>query len=738
MACIRSFCLSLTLVSVVALSAASAQTLRVDTAPADATNHFVPSKTFGGGVDRIQAVAADTILSNKATLAQVATSGWQPITYRQNTELAVQAWHWNPVGTWSDPSGKGYFTGSSTPTKFIRHSYGYSLPMRGFTRNDGTGNSGYSRLTDGDTSTYWKSNPYLSQRYTGEPDSMHPQWVTLDLSVVQPVDSIRINWAAPYATNYVVQYWNGIDPVHLPTRGIWQTFPHGIVTNGAGGIATIRLTDASMSVRYIRVLMTSSSNTCDTHGSADPRNCVGYAINELYLGTTSADGVFHDMVRHTADQEQSATLCSSVDSWHEPSDLLSTVETQIGFDFFFTSGVTKGLPAVIPIAMIYDTPDNAAAELKYIEARKYPVSYVEMGEEVDGQYMSPEDYAALYLQFATALHRVDPNLKLGGPSFEGVNEDIKTWPDAEGRTSWLQRFLAYLQAHGRIQDLAFFSFEHYPYDPCHIPWSSLYEEPELVSHIMKVWDNDGLPTNIPRLITESNLSSSASETYMDIFSGLWLADYIGSFVNAGGNGVYFFHYLPLQMEHGCNDSEGTFGMFTVNKDYQIQQPLAQYFASRMINFEWVQHNGGMHRSAPSTSTYNDGAGHEMVTAYPVLRPDGEWSVMMVNRDQWNAHKVRLVFSNGAGGKVSGEAGTYLAGDVHVAVFGSAQYKWHPAQKVEMSHLPNSQNKVSLQDTGGNAEPDGPIVESTVQAGQDTEYEIPAASIEVVRGKLAAQ
>ena len=112
----------------------------------------------------------------------------------------------------------------------------------------------------------------------------------------------------------------------------------------------------------------------------------------------------------------------------------------MGFDLFFTSGVTRGLPAMMPVAMLYDTPENAAAEIAYLEKRGYPISYVEMGEEADGQYMLPEDYAALYLQWATAIHRVDPELKLGGPSFQGVNKDIEVWPDANGKVSWTARF----------------------------------------------------------------------------------------------------------------------------------------------------------------------------------------------------------------------------------------------------------------------------------------------------------
>src|SRR5258708_40063100 len=124
---------------------AAGQTITVDAS--HSTNHFVPSETLGAGVDRIAAEAIDKDLlppSLDATLS----SGWQTVSYRQNTELAVEAWHWNPQGTWSDPSGKGYFTGAALPTEILRYSYGSALPRRGFTTNNSTANTGFSRLTD--------------------------------------------------------------------------------------------------------------------------------------------------------------------------------------------------------------------------------------------------------------------------------------------------------------------------------------------------------------------------------------------------------------------------------------------------------------------------------------------------------------------------------------------------------------------------------------------------------------
>jgi hypothetical protein len=687
-----------------------AQSIHVDATASHVTNTIRPTEALGAGIDRLPYGAADKLYVDD-TIKQVLAAGWQTVTYRQNTELHMEAWHWNPNGTWSDPAGKGYFVGRSTPgAEPIRHSYGYPLPHRGVTRDDGTDTEGYSRLTDGDPASYWKSNPYLTETYTGESDSLHSQWVILDLAKPREISAIRIDWAEPYATHFVVQYFTGEDPIRKPTLGVWQAFPGGAITKGKGGHPVLQLASTPLLVQYIRILMTASSNTCDTHGSADKRNCLGYAVYEIYLGTTSPDGKFHDLIRHTPDQDQTMTYCSSVDPWHEPSDLNEHAGEQVGFDLFFTGGYTRGLPAMIPIAMIYSSPEDAAAQLTYLEKRNYPISHVEMGEEPDGHFMNPEDYAAMYIQFAAALHRVDPNLKLGGPIFTGVNKDIETWPDASGQASWTRRFINYLEARGKLGELAFFSFEHYPFEPGKIQWSNLYDEPKLVTGIMKIWRQDGVPDNVPLLITECNLSWVDSEAFPDIFGALWLADYIGSFLNAGGQAVYTFHYMPAPIGHGINGSRGNFAMFSTDRDLRILQPLSQFFSSQLITLEWVQPGSGEHHIFNATSDVSDGAGNTLVTAYAVHRPDGQWSLLIINKDQDNSHSVKIAFDDASQSAIGA-----FSGQLTIKTFGKAQYQWHPATL--------------------SADPDGPIASTTITADPSTSIDLPASSITVLRGNI---
>jgi len=688
---------------------APAQTARVDTTPAHALN-FDPDQALGSSMDILPTSQVDKVYS-EPILKESLSAGWGPITYRQNTELTIAAWHWNASGTWSDAAHQsGYFTGSAEPKEFLRNSFGYSLPHRGRTRSD-AGERKYSRLTDGDAGTYWKSNPYLAQKFTGESDALHPQWIAIDFGTPQEISAMRIAWANPYAKKYAVQYWVGEDAMSRPTAGVWTLFPGGEVQDGKGGTAALKLSEVPIKARYVRIWMTESSNTCDTHGNDDPRNCVGYAVNEIYAGNFTESGEFIDLITHAPGQNQTATIVSSIDPWHTAADIEPNRD-QTGFDLFFTSGITNKLPAMIPVSMLYGTPEDSAAELAYLEKRGYAISYVEMGEEPDGKNTVPEDYGALYLQWAAALHRVDPKLKLGGPVFEGVNEDIKVWPDAQGRTSWLGRFIDYMKEHGRIRDLSFVSFEHYPFPPCEINWTDLYREPELVRHILQVWREDGVPGNVPLMITESNVSWALTQPMADIFAALWLADNAGAFLASAGPGGVFYH-SPIQPEplrSGCH-GYSTYGNFVANEKLEIQQHTSQYFASQMINLEWVKHGAGVHQLFPAEADVKDDAGHALVTVYAVKRPDSEWSLMLINKDPSNAHALKIEFSE------AGKQAGHLAGQVTQVTFGSEQYVWHP--EGPKSH----------------ADPEGPAVKTTVNAKSGQAFTLPKASVTVIRGKI---
>jgi hypothetical protein len=147
----------------------------------------------------------------------------------------------------------------------------------------------------------------------------------------------------------------------------------------------------------------------------------------------------------------------------------------------------------------------------------------------------------------------------------------------------------------------------------------------------------------------------------------------------------------------------------------LEQPLSQFFASQMITQEWVQPGNGEHTIFPAASDIADATARSLVTAYVVKRPDGQYSVMLVNKDQFTPHTVGIRFNDRADKTTRG-----FHGAVTVSTFGKAQYQWHPTA------------------TGGKAEPDGPILHSTLRADDGTAYTLPAASVTVIRGALGGQ
>jgi F5/8 type C domain len=680
-------------------------TVRVDTDPAHRINSFDPDAALGSSIDVLSRLDIDKVYSPHI-LQESLSAGWGPITYRNNTELRMAAWHWTENGAWSDAAHRsGYFTGSSELKDPIRYILAYALPHRGFA-TDG------DRPIQGPNLSYWKSNPYLTSKFTGESDALHPQWVVVDLKSEKSVNAVKIQWASPFATSYQVEYWDGTNALDFDggPKGEWKVSAAALVKSGRGGTAIAKLGDNAISSRYLRILMTESSNSCDEHGSDDSRNCVGYAIQSIQAGNVDAAGNFVEAPR-SADDKAITYCVSSIDPWHSSGDVNDGGKYQhSGFDVFFQSGLTNNLPAMIPVTMLYGTPDDAAAQIAYVEKRGYRIGWVEMGEEPDGKHAMPEDYGALYIQWATAIHKIDPKLRLGGPVFEGVNEDIRVWPDSQGRTSWMGRFVAYLKDHGHLADLAFVSFEHYPFEACTITWKDLYREPQLMKHILQVWREDGVPKEVPLMVTENHLAAALTGPMTTIFAALWLADNVGSFFEGGGAAFYHSPIQPQDVHKTCL-GWASWSNFVSDENYNIKGYTSPYFAAHMLNLEWLQHRAGMHHMFPSSVDIKDAEGNALVTTYAVHRPDGNWSIMLVNRDENNSHTVRVEFGR------TGEKKTF-DGPVTLVTFGSEQYVW-------INDGPNS-----------HPDPDNPPLARTLEANSQTTFTLPRASVSVLRGHLS--
>src|SRR6266568_4972827 len=326
------------------VAAAQPTTVRVDATPGHAINSFDPDGALGSSIDVLSRTGIDQVFTPHI-LQESLSAGWGPITYRNNTELRMAAWHWTENGTWSDAAHRsGYFTGSTELKDPIKYILAYALPHRGFATSG-------DRPVAGPNLTYWKSNPYLASKFTGESDGLHPQWVVVDLQAEKPLNAVRIVWASPYATTYAVEYWVGTNALDFDggPKGEWKVFAAGALQHAPGGTVTLKLTDAPVATRYLRILMTESSNTCDEHGSADVRNCVGYAIQQIAAGTLDTSGTFREVTK-TPDEQRTTYAVSSIDPWHSEDDVNNSGSYQhSGFDLFFTSGLTNNLPAVIPV-----------------------------------------------------------------------------------------------------------------------------------------------------------------------------------------------------------------------------------------------------------------------------------------------------------------------------------------------------------------------------------------------------
>ena len=672
-------------------------------------NQCVPTKALGAGVDGHERDECARMFTDK-NIAEMRSAGFGPLTYRLRTELAGEVWHWNPRGTWSNPVHQcGYWISDDSLAEPINLSYGYRLPRRGNTI-DQANDDGYSRITDGNEESFWKSNPYLDSHFTGEADDAHPQWVVIDLGAARPVNAIRIHWGTPYAQQYRVEYWSGADPMHLHAdrKDEWRPFPNGELNRGSGGDESVRLCAKALPVRFVRVVMSRSSQA-SAQMSDDIRDRIGFAIREIELGSIDSRNRFHDHIRHAADRySQTVIYVSSTDPWHRAEDIDYKIE-QPGLDFILRSALTNGLPVLMPVGVLYDTPDNAAAEISYLLRRQYPLEAVELGEEPDGQWASPEDYAALYTGVARRLAALNPRLKLGGPSLQNFEEQLLTWPDAAGNRSWMNRFLKCVRSAGVPFD--FFSFEFYPFDNiCADAAPQLLQTPKRLGEMITSLRADGVPTAIPWLMTEYGYSVFAGRHEVDIEGAVFNADTVGTFLTLGGSKPYLYGYEPNYLEDELKCSWGNLMMVQMKPNSDELNRLSGYHAARLITKEWMQPIDEPHEIFPVNVKQTKASSSSAVSVYAVRRPDKQWALLAINKHPNRTARLSVQFSLS-----STRAQVSFAGSVDVIRFSREQYAWH--------------------DDGPNGYPIRNLPPAHFTREASLFYDLPPYSLTVLRGKL---
>lgn len=661
--------------------------------PGKPANSFVPDQALGAGVDGMEKGDIARVYT-PANIQAMLSAGFKPLTYRLRTELGIEAWHWNPKGAWSDPQHQqGYWISDSHSDTPLLVCNGYHLPRRGNTI-DQANNKDYSRLDDGDPTSFWKSNPYLDKHFTGVDNALHPQWIVIDLGKQQSIDTIRLLWGVPYAVCYRVEYWHGINPIYINENpnGAWKVFPTGDVHDGKGGDVTLTLAPYRISARFVRLMLTQSSETAPP-GSTDVRDRLGYALREIYLGARDSHGKLHDLLNHGKDaSHQTVTYVSSTDPWHRASDLDPNVE-QPGFDRVFQSGLTNDKPVLLPVAALYDTPENAAAEIRFLRSRHYSIVGVEIGEEPDGQYILPEDYAALYIQWADALHHIDPQLKLGGPCFQTSIEGYDTWPDKHKNVSWLNRFFAYLKQGHHTQDFNFFSFEWYPFDSVNKPTSpQLIAEPKMLQDILQILQKDGLSRSIPWFLSEYGYSAFAGQPEVDMAGALLNAEIVAQFLTLGGARTYLYGYEPNSLIKEEDNTWGNLALFHSDDARRIIAPNATYYGARLLTREWALPGSGSHQLYPAATDIHNAKGQALVTAYAVHRPDKKWAILLINKDPEKAWEVQVRFRC-----PNSPSSLPLKGRVESMQYSSAQYVWHPNKENGYARPNNPPERRSLPD-----------------------------------------
>jgi hypothetical protein len=519
-------------------------------------------------------------------------------------------YHWNASGSFDTNS---YWVPNGTT---------YSPGFQGCQVYRGTSDSsGYpSNIDDGNTATTWMSNV--------DTDLPNHQWVYMDLGTKNTaVSAVSIVWGNPYATSFEVDYDNNnAAPYTSNTETIWTTTSAGTVA-GTAGTQVVNFT--SVNTRYVRILMTASSNGA---GGA-------YAIAELYVlngaavvsNNRATEAAQSPMVASSTDPASSKTCTTDAPNYYIPSYDFNTYMTALN------AMTPKGIP-LITVNVGTGTPSEAASWVHYANVVKgYGITYWQIGNETDGNWetggpMNANDYGRRFIEYYNAME--SESVSDGVPI--SILGPVVGFPNAPSNAydgnSYIQDFLLRLQSGGAVADLGGLDFHWYPNLNS---FPAGFSTPAMMANFpvtLSGWLGAvGLSLNsIPIFMSEYNSNAGTPNVTVQEASGLWLADWLGTFIASfGSNG---FSNL-WDVINGSNDhtvaTSGDLGYLDNSAPYQQH---ATYWAMQMMATDWA-----ISGDSSTHELVNTASSAATLQTFADYRPDGILSLMIVNEDPANSY-----------------------------------------------------------------------------------------------------
>ncbi len=607
------------LVYLVMISPASSQIAASVTVNAGTTvTSFVPIHIFG---NNMAYWASDTAYTAVASKIQAAGNYF----LRYPGGSSSDDYHWNSTGSYN---ANKYWVPSGTT---------YTAGFQGCEVYRGTTSTSYgfpSNIDDGNAATTWMSNI--------DTDFPNHQWVYMDLGAKNTaVNAVSILWGNPYATSFEVQYDNNnATPYTSNTESIWTTTSTGIVV-GTGGTQVVNFT--SVSTRYIRVLMTASSNGA---GGA-------YAIDELYV----FNGAAQVSKNSPTEANQSPMIASSTDpasgnssgscTGYNPNYYQTTPTGSTDFNTYMTmlnSMSPKGIP-LITVNVGTGTASEAASWVHYANAvQHYGITYWQIGNETNGNWetggpMNANDYGRRFIEYYNAMQAEASSdgvpISIVGPVSGSPNGNSNAYDG----NSYVQDFLLRLfndSGGNATSDLGGLDYHWYPGVNTFPADFSTVSQLANFPVTLGGWLNAvGLSlTSIPIIMSEYNCNAGTPNATVQEANGLWLANWLGTFIT--GFGTTGFSNLWDVINGGNDHTTTTGGDLGYLDNSSPYQQHATYWAMQMMATDWaIQGDSSTHQLV------NTGSSAATLATFSDYRPDGVLSLMVINQDPANSYATTI-------------------------------------------------------------------------------------------------